>query len=292
MEPITEGISPLRRRMLEDLRMRRISIKSQTAYLRAVRRFAAYLNRAPDTATAEEVRRFQLHMADSGVSPQTINVTLTGLRFFFDHTVDKPRLMSKTSYVKVPQRIPVVLSVAEAKRLLQHAGNPKHQAVLSVAYGAGLRASEVVRLRVDDIDSKRMVIRVDQGKGSRDRYAMLSPVMLEYLRSWWRYASVKGKVLHHGWLFTGRNVIDHLSTRQLHHIVREAAERAGLDKRVSPHTLRHSFATHLLERKVDIRVIQVLLGHCKLETTARYTHVATETLREVLSPLEVIAMPE
>ena len=155
-----------------------------------------------------------------------------------------------------------------------------------MAYGAGLRASEVVSLKVDDIDSERMTLRVEQGKGRRDRYAMLSPVLLERLRAWWRVAHAQGKMLPNGWLFPGLNPMDPLSTRQLNRAIHAAAEAAQIDKRVSMHTLRHSFATHLLEQKVDIRLIQVLLGHKKLETTTIYTHVATEILREVVSPLE------
>jgi len=159
-----------------------------------------------------------------------------------------------------------------------------------VAYGAGLRVSEVVYLRVSDIDSERMVLRVEQGKGKKDRYAMLSPTLLEALRSWWRYAHSKGQMLPGGWLFPGRNPVNPLSTRQLNKACHAAAQAASLKQRVSMHTLRHSFATHLLENKVDIRVIQVLLGHRKLETTARYSHVATRMLSEVTSPLEHLVL--
>lgn len=291
METVPEKISPLRQRMIDDMRMRKLCEKTQTQYIRAVKRLAAYLKRSPDTASADELRSFQLYLVENGATPQTINVTLTGLRFFFEHTVDQPQIMRKTSGLHVPRRLPVVLSVEEVRRLLECAGNPKYRAALSVAYGAGLRASEVVHLRVDDIDSQRMMLRIDQGKGQQDRYALLSPVMLEYLRCWWRLARRQEKILDHGWLFPGMQLVNHLTPRQLHRGVVEAADRAGIDKRVSMHTLRHSFATHLLERKVDIRVIQVLLGHKKLETTALYTQVATQTLKAVISPLEVIAAP-
>ena len=289
MKSVPQTISPLRRRMLEDMRMRRLGENTQSSYIRAVKRLAAYLKRSPDTATVEELRQFQLHLAETGTSPQTINVTLTGLRFFFCYTVGRPEIMGKTAPVRVPHHVPGVLSIEEARRLLECARNAKYQAALAVAYGAGLRAREVTHLRVSDVDSRRMTLRVEQGKGRRDRYAMLSPVMLKYLRSWWRYARQEGKMLENGWLFPGPQLVDPLSTRQLLRSVTEAAERAGIEKRVSMHTLRHSFATHLLERKVDIRVIQVLLGHRKLETTAQYTQVATQTLREVISPLDVIA---
>jgi site-specific recombinase XerD len=190
--------------------------------------------------------------------------------------------------VHVPHKRPVILSREEVARLIESAGNLKYQAALSVAYGAGLRASEVIALKVGDIDSQRMVLRVEQGKGHKDRYAMLPPVLLERLRAWWRYARAQGKMLDGGWLFPGQNPIDPLTPRQLNRAVHAAAVAARIDKRVSMHTLRHCFATHLLEQKVDIRVIQVLLGHKKLETTALYTQVATEILREVISPLEAV----
>ena len=188
--------------------------------------------------------------------------------------------------VRVPRTLPVVLSREEVARLIAAAPNLKYQTALSVAYGTGLRASEVIALKVSDIDSQRMTLRVEQGKGRKDRYAMLSPVLLERLRAWWRVAHAQGKMLPNGWLFPGLNPMDPLTTRQLNRAIHAAAEAAQIDKRVSMHTLRHSFATHLLEQKVDIRVIQVLLGHKKLETTSIYTHVATEILREVVSPLE------
>jgi len=194
--------------------------------------------------------------------------------------------MSKMQPVQVPRTLPVVLSRDETARLIAAARNLKHQTALSVAYGTGLRASEVVTLKVGDIDSQRMTLRIEQGKGRKDRYAMLSPVLLERLRAWWRLAHAQGKILPNGWLFPGLNPMDPLSTRQLNRAIHAAAEAAKIDKRVSMHTLRHSFATHLLEQKVDIRVIQVLLGHKKLETTALYAQVATDLLREVISPLE------
>ncbi len=199
--------------------------------------------------------------------------------------------MKKMSHVHKPQKLPVVLSVEEVNRLLQAAANLKHRAALAVAYGAGLRASEVVHLKITDIESARMVIRVEQGKGRRDRYAMLSPSLLQLLRAWWREAYAQGKMLPRGWLFPGMNPVNPLSTRQLNRACKFTADAAELDKRVSTYTLRHSFATHLLDQKNDIRVIQVLLGHQKLENTARYSHVATHTLREVTSPLESLAIP-
>ncbi|MHB9050888.1 MAG: integrase [Thiomonas sp. 13-66-29] len=279
-------VSPLRQRMLDDMRMRKLEAKTQTGYVRGVRRFAAFLGRSPDTATAEDLRRFQLDMVDHGASPTTINSTLSGLKFFFDVTLGHGELMAKVQPVRAPTKLPVVLSPEEVSRLIAAAPNIKHRTALAVAYGAGLRASEVCALKVGDVDSQRMVLRVEQGKGRKDRYALLPPVLLEQLRAWWRVGHAQGKMLPGGWLFPGLDPMDPLSTRQLNRAIHAAAEDAQIDKRVSMHTLRHSFATHLLEEKVDIRVIQVLLGHKKLETTTTYTHVATELLRQVISPLE------
>jgi len=238
------------------------------------------------------LRRFQLHLVDQGTSPITLNATITGLKFFFDTTLDHGELMAKMSPVRVPQTLPVVLSREEVARLIAAVSNLKHQTALSVAYGAGLRASEVIALKVGDIDSERMTLRVEQGKGRKDRYAMLSPLLLERLRAWWRVAHAQGKIFSKGWwLFPGLNPMDPLTARQLNRAIRAAADAAGIDKRVSMHSLRHAFATHLLEQKVDIRVIQVLLGHKKLETTSIYTHVATAVLREVVGPLELLPTP-
>ena len=286
MDTPTSGISPLRKRMIEDMRMRKFGEKTQYQYLRAVRQFAKYLGRSPDTATVEELRNYQLHLVDHGISPVSLNAAITGLKFFCEITLDRPELMAKMQPVRVPRTLPVVLSREEVARLIAAAGNLKHQTALSVAYGTGLRAGEVIALKVGDIDSQRMTLRVERGKGQKDRYAMLSPVLLERLRVWWRVARAQGKMLDGGWLFPGLNPVEPLSSRQLNRAIKAAATVAGIDKRVSMHTLRHSFATHLLEQKVDIRVIQVLLGHKKLDTTALYTQVATDILREVVSPLE------
>lgn len=288
MNDSTQGVSPLRQRMIEDMRMRKLAPKTQAAYIRSVRQLAGYLGRSPDTATVEDLRNYQLHLVDRGTSPVSLNAAITGLKFFFEVTVDRAALMAKMQPVFVPRTLPVVLSQEEAARLIAAAGSLKHQTALSVAYGAGLRASEVTSLKVGDVDSQRMTLRIEQGKGSKDRYAMLSPVLLERLRTWWRVARAQGTMLDGGWLFPGRNPIDPLTTRQLNRAVHAAAITARIDKRVSMHTLRHSFATHLLEQKVDIRVIQVLLGHKKLETTALYTQVATEILRQVISPLQAV----
>jgi integrase/recombinase XerD len=291
MDTTTSGISPLRQRMLDDLRMRKLNPKTQSAYIRAVRNFTKYLGRSPDTATIDDLRNYQLHLVDAGTSPTSLNAAIIGLKFFFDVTLDRGELMAKMRPVRVPERLPVVLSKEEVGRLIAACGNLKHQTALSLAYGTGLRAAEVSALKVSDIDSERMTLRVEQGKGRKDRYAMLSPVLLDRLRVWWKVARAQGKMLDGGWLFPGLDPLDQLSTRQLNRAIHAAADLAGIDKRVSMHTLRHSFATHLLEQKVDIRVIQVLLGHKKLDTTAIYTQVATDLLREVISPLEALRSP-
>jgi integrase/recombinase XerD len=282
----SQARSALRQRMIEDMRMRNFVEKTQVQYIRAVVRLTRFLGTSPDTASEEDLRRFQLHLVDQGATPQTLNVTISGLKFFFDITCNRPEVMAKMQPVKYPRKLPVVLSRDEVKRLLEAATNIKHQVALSVAYGGGLRVSEVVGLRVSDIDSERMLLRIVEGKGGKDRFVMLSPVLLERLRTWWRLARAQGKMLEGGWLFPGLNPVEPLCTRQLNRAVRDAAQAAGIDKRVGMHTLRHSFATHLLEQKVDIRIIQVLLGHKRLDTTALYAQVATETLRQVISPLE------
>jgi integrase/recombinase XerD len=280
-QPVQPSVSPLRRRMLEDMSMRGLREDTQRDYIRFVRSFAAFLGRSPDTATAEDVRRFQVHQHECGAQPPTINSSVSALRFFFTVTLDRPDLSRRLVLVRHPRKLPAVLSVEEIGRLLEAAPGIKYKAALGTAYGAGLRVSEVAALKVDDIDSTRMLIRVEQGKGRKDRNAMLSPQLLELLRLWWREGKRRNVILPHGWLFPGRSHTDPISTRQLHRAVHEAAEAAGIRKRVSPHTLRHSFATHLLEQDIDIRVIQVLLGHSKLDTTALYTRVATRTIRAV-----------
>jgi integrase/recombinase XerD len=279
-----EAMSPLRRRMIEDMTIRRLSPKTQQSYIRTIKNLAAFLGRSPDKASFEDIRRFQLHVAQSGVGTGALNATVTALRFFFRVTLKRYAIIEHTAFIHEPRKLPVVLSPEEIARFLDAAPGLKYKAALSVAYGAGLRASEVVSLKISDIDSERMVIRVEQGKGRKDRYVMLSPHLLELLRAWCKAGRPQG------WLFPGQNRVNHLTTRQFNRACHVAAHMAGIDKRVSPHTLRHSFATHLLEQNIDIRVIQVLLGHAKLDTTALYTRVATKTIREIMSPLEHIAL--
>jgi integrase/recombinase XerD len=277
-----EAKSPLRRRMIEDMTIRKFAPKTQHDYVQRVKNFAAFLGRSPDTASFEDVRRYQLHLTVSGVGIPTINQTISTLRFFFKVTLGRSDIVNHTQFVHEPRKLPVVLSPQEVARFLDAAPGLKYKAALSVAYGAGLRVSEVVALKVSDIDSKRMVIRIEQGKGDKDRYVMLSPHLLELLRAWYKAAHPQG------WLFPGQNPVSPMSTRQLTRACHAAAHMAEIGKRVSPHTLRHSFATHLLEQNIDVRVIQVLLGHARLDTTALYTRVATRTIREIMSPLDRI----
>ena len=287
---IERPVSALRQRMLEDMAKRGLRSHTQHDYIRFVRGFAAFLGRSPDTAQAEDIRRFQVHHWESGVQPPTINSSVSALRFFFTVTLDRPDLSRRLVLARFPRKLPAVLSVEEVGRLLEAAPGIKYKAILGTAYGTGLRVSEVASLKVDDIDSTRMLIRVEQGKGRKDRNAMLSPQLVTLLRLWWKEGRRRGVMLPHGWLFPGRSPADPISTRQINRAIHEAAEAAGIRKRVSPHTLRHSFATHLLEQDVDIRVIQVLLGHSKLDTTALYARVATKTIRSVTSPLEHLAV--
>jgi integrase/recombinase XerD len=275
-----QAISPLRRRMIEDMSIRKLAPKTQHDYVQRVKDFATFLGRSPDTAKSEDVRGFRLRLASSGAGTPKINATVSALRFFFNVTLGRPDLAKPLAFIHEPRKAPVVLSPEEVARFLEAAPGVKYKAALSVAYGAGLRVSEVVSLKISDVDSERMMLRVEQGKGHKDRHAMLSPVLLDLLRDWYRIARPQG------WLFPGQNPVNPMTTRQLTRACHVAANVAEITKRVSPHTLRHSFATHLLEQNIDIRVIQVLLGHAKLETTALYTRVAANTIREVMSPLD------
>lgn len=279
-----QAISPLRARMIEDMTIRGFGAKTQVDYIRCVKRFAAFLGRSPDTATPEEIRQFQFALREDGATPSAINAIVSALRFFFKVTLDRPDIDRWTQFVREPRRLPVIMSADEVARVIECAPGPglKYKAAFSVAYGAGLRVSEVAALKLRDIDSQRMLIRVEQGKGRKDRYVMLSPALLSLLRDWWRQAQPQV------WLFPGRGPGQHITTRQLNRAFHAAADMAGIDKKVSPHTLRHSFATHLLESDIDVRIIQALLGHAQLDMTAHYTRVATTTIRNVMSPLDRI----
>ena len=293
-EPISRSAGTgLRQRLIEDMSVRGFTAKTRHDYIRSVAGFAAFLGRSPDTATAEDIRRFQLHQSELGMRAPAMNSTVAALRFFFTYTLDRPEISRKLIRLRYPRKLPTVLSADEVARLLAAAKSLKHRAALAVAYGAGLRVAEVASLKVGDIDSTRVLIRVERGKGGRDRNAMLSPDLLTLLRAWWQDGRRQGVMLPGGWLFPGQDPTKRITTRQLSRVVEDAAQAAGITKNVSPHTLRHSFATHLLEDGVDIRVIQVLLGHAKLENTALYTRVATRTVRAVTSPLDkVVALIE
>ena len=275
-----KAISPLRRRMIDDRAIRKLGPKTQSGYIRAVKNFVAFLGHSPDQASTDDIRRYQLHLASSDLGVPSVNAAMTALRFFFKVTLRRSDVTEDVVFIREPRRLPVVLSPEAVARLIAAAPGLKYQAALSIAYGAGLRVSEVISLKVGDIDSARMLIRVDQGKGHKDRYVMLSQPLLKLLRRWWLVKRPRA------WLFPGRTPGAPLSARQLNRAVHIAAQRAGIDKRVGMHTLRHSFATHLLEQKTDIRVIQVLLGHKKLDTTALYTRVAIKAIGEITSPLD------
>jgi integrase/recombinase XerD len=280
----------LRQRLIDDMTLRRFSRATQRNYLRDVGRLATFLRRSPDTATDDDLRRFQIAQQEVGLGVPTMNAIVSALRFFFVHTVNRPDLARRLVRLQHPRALPDVLSADEVGRLLDATVCLKHLAALSVAYGAGLRVAEVAALRIGDIDSTRMILRIERGKGGRDRNAMLSTDLLDLLRRWWSEGHRQGVLQRQGWLFPGQDWARPISTRQLHRVVVEAARAAGIPKRVGPHTLRHSFATHLLEDGVDIRVIQVLLGHSRLDTTALYAKVATRTVRAVTSPLDRLAL--
>jgi integrase/recombinase XerD len=273
-------MSPLRRRMIEDMTVRNLSPATQRSYLHAVKRFSRYFGCSPDRLGLEEVRAFQVHLVSCGISWPALNQTVCALRFFYGVTLGQAALPERIPYARAPRKLPVVLSADEVVRFLEAVPGLKSRAALTTAYAAGLRASEAVRLKLTDIDSRRMVIRVEHGKGGKDRYAMLSQQLLTILRGYWRLT----KPRH--WLFPGRDDSRPIDPQVLHAACRSACKAAGLAKRVTVHTLRHSFATHLLEAGTDIRIIQVLLGHNNLSTTARYTRVADNTIRSTTSPLD------
>jgi site-specific recombinase XerD len=291
MSQAIKPISQLRQRMIEDMNLRKLAPKTQDAYILAARKLSNYLGHSPHTATKDDLRNFQLFLVGKGTSRITINSTVTALKFLFEVTLDRKGVVDKLQTVPVSRKLPIILSRDEVRRLLEATISLKYKAAFSIAYGAGLRISEVLALKISDIDSKRMTLHVEQGKGRKDRYAMLSPVLLNILRDWWRQGHAKGLLLDSGWLFPGQNPVNPLSNRQLSRAIRASAATAEIEKRVTMHLLRHSFATHLLEQKVDIRLIQVLLGHSKLETTTLYAQVATNMLQEVVSPLEILPPP-
>src|SRR5207342_2906858 len=290
----TVTVSPLRQRMIEDMNARKLCAQTQRGHIHSCKRFAEFLKRSPDTATAEDIRRFQLHLSETGVSICNRNRIMTGVRFLFRVTLRRPDLAAEIYHLREPQKIPLVMSLDEMKRLLAVATSLKARVLLSLGYGCGLRAGEVVRLNVKDIDRAQNVIRIEQSKGRKDRHVMLSPEMLGLLREWWKARPTRwdaGMPPEERLLFPGRKPGKPMTTRQLNRLFHEAADAAGIRKSVTLHALRHSFATHLLEGDTDIRIIQALLGHDKLDTTARYTRVATGMIANIESPLDRLSKP-
>ena len=292
---ITNTVSPLRKRMIEDMNARKLCAGTQRTHVRSCKRFAAFLKRSPETATFDDIRSFQLHLAETGVSICTRNCIMTGLRFLFRVTLRRLDLAAEIFHLRQPQTIPLVISADEAKRLLAVTDSLKARVLLSLSYGCGLRAGEVVRLKVKHIDNAQRIIRIEQSKGRKDRNVMLSPEMLDLLRKWWKVRPSRydaGLSVQERWLFPSRKTPGKpMTTRHLNRIFHETTEAAGIRKNVTLHALRHSFATHLLERGTDIRFIQALLGHDKLETTARYTKVATGMIANIKSPLDMLSQP-
>jgi site-specific recombinase XerD len=282
-------VSPLRQRMIEDMAARKLGHHAQRSHIHSCKRFAAFLGRSPDTATADDVRRFQLHLVESGLSIPNRNRIMTGVKFLFRVTLRRHDLAAEIYHLKEPQKLPLTMSPNEAERLLDMAVSLRDRVMLSLGYGCGLRAGEIVRLKDGDLDSAQMIIRIVQGKGRKDRHVMLPPELLLSLREWWKVRPTRfdaGVPAGERWLFPGRRQGQHLTYRQLSRIFHESAAAAGITKRISLHSLRHSFATDLLEKGIDIRYIQALLGHSKLDTTARYTRVATGRIATIDSPLK------
>jgi integrase/recombinase XerD len=277
-------MSPLRRRMIEDMTIRNLSPATQQSYIHAVAKFSRYFGRSPDRLGLEDVRAYQVHLASKGVAWGSLNQVVCALRFFYGVTLDQATIPERIAYAREPRKLPTVLSADEVVRFLESVSSLKARVALTTAYAAGLRVSEVAALKVRDVDSDRMVMRIEHGKAGKERYVMLSAPLLGILRSYWRLTRPSQ------YLFPGRTSDKPIEPTVLHAACRSAAAAAGLDKRVSVHVLRHSFATHLLESGVDIRIIQVLLGHENLSTTARYTRVSTRLIADTASPLDRLSL--
>ena len=276
-------MTPLRRRMIEDMELKNLSTKTVNTYVARVYNFAAHFGRSPERLGHDDVRAYLLFLIqEKKVSWSVYNQTRCALRFLYEVTLGRKDVLERIPFPKQAKRLPVVLSTDEVAAFFAALVDVKHRAILMTAYAAGLRLSEVIGLRVDDVDSKRMVIRVRQAKGRRDRYVMLSPRLLALLREYWKLERPTD------WLFPGDVPGNSITGKAVHKICVRAAEDAGLGKHVTVHTLRHSFATHLLEAGTDIRTIQILLGHRKLETTAIYTHVSPAAVEATQSPLDRI----
>ena len=290
----TDTVSPLRQRMIEDMNARKLCAGTQRGHISSCKRFAAFVKRSPDTATLEDIRLFQLHLAETGVSICNRNRIMTGLRFLLRVTLRRLDLAAEIYHLREPQKVALVMSQDEVRRLLAVAGSLKARLLLSLGYGCGLRAGEVVRLKVKHIDSAQSIIRIEQSKGRKDRNVMLSPEMLDLLRQWWKVRPSRHDARtpsQERWLFPGTKAGKPMTTRQLNRLFHQAADAAGIRKGVTLHALRHSFATHLLDDETDIRIIQALLGHDKLDTTARYTRVATGLIASIESPLDRLSRP-
>jgi site-specific recombinase XerD len=289
----TKAITPLRQRMIEDMNARKLCASTQRGHILACKRFAAFLKRSPDTATRDDIRSFQLHLADTGMSICKRNRIMTGVRFLFRVTLRRLDLSEEVYHIREPEKLPLIMSVDEIKRLLAVGSSLKTRVLLSLGYGCGLRAGEIVRLKVKHIDKGQKLIRIEQSKGRKDRNVMLPDEMLGLLRQWWRVRPSRhdaGIPLQERWLFPSRKSAGRpITTRHLNRLFHEAAEAAGIRKGVTLHTLRHSFATHLLERQIHLRTIQALLGHAKSDTTTRYAHVAAGMITAVESPLDQLA---
>lgn len=283
MTNATAAVSPLRRRMIDDMSLRNLSPATQRSYVHAVKRFSRFHGRPPDQLGLEDVRSFQVYLVSQGISWPALNQTVCALRFFYGVTLDRAEIPERIAYARTPRKLPDILSADEVVRFLEAVPSLKARTALTTAYAAGLRASETVGLKIADIDSDRRLIQVRHGKGAKDRAIMLSPQLLKILRTYWRLARPET------WLFPGRGDKP-IDVQVLHSACRSATKAAGLVKRVSVHTLRHSFATHLLENGVDIRIIQVLLGHNNLSTTARYTQVATTMISKTQSPFDRLTL--
>ena len=283
-------MTALRQRMIEDMQLRNLSTETQRAYLHYITGLARFYQTSPEHLSLEELREYQLYLINEHqYSAESVNHFVVSAKFLYNVTLETPWSEDALPRCRVPHKLPVVLSATEVSEFFQHVSTIRYRAALMTAYGAGLRVSEVVALQIGDIDSQRGLIRVRQGKGKKDRYAMLSPRLLEVLRCWFRSqhpAGQRPKTSPEDWLFPGWRKGRHMNTASLQTVCREAARAAGLSKRVTVHTLRHSFSTHLVENGTDIRIIQVLLGHSRIETTARYAQVSPQVVAVTVSPLD------
>ena len=280
-------MTPLRQRMTEDMQVRNLALNTQTSYLQQVSLFARHCHRSPEELGPEEIRSYQVYLTnEKKLAPSSVLIAVAALRFLYK--VSLKREWPFDEIIPAPkkqQKLPVVLSPEEVLHFLECIGSMKHRAILTTCYAAGLRISEAVRLKPNDVDSQRMVIRVEQGKGQKDRYVMLSPKLLETLRTYWRAARPKQ------WLFVGNIPGQPIDRSAVEQVCQKARQLSGIHKPISPHSMRHAFAVHLLESGTDLRTIQLLLGHRSLATTARYLRIATSKVCSTSSPLDLLPRP-